>query len=134
MPIGKEISRPTDDERQAGLRGWVLFPQVLIVLSLLYMAIIVVTVIISGESVTALRETPMEVAGVVLLLTAFFTLGVLSIWHGQQQRKIARYLMIAFFGISLPGQLSHGSVYAVADLVMIAYLAFSQRARLTYHL
>src|SRR5689334_15600698 len=105
MPIGKEIVRPTDDERQAALRGWILFPQVLIAFDLLYMAIIVVGGVIFGlgDIVTALRETPIEFAGVVLLLTAWFPLGVLSIWHGQQQGKIARYLMIAFFGISLPG-------------------------------
>lgn len=136
MPLGEMIDRQTDAERHAGLRGWTLVPLVVIALGMAALAFSTLELLFrSGVS----SDQRVGASVIYVVLIGF---GAVCLWLGVKERKLARPVIIGFFSVALLSNvamlLSSGtdplrpSLGIMIDVAMIVFMAFSQRAKLTF--
>ncbi len=142
MPeIGGSIERVTDHDRLMGVRGWLLLPPVVVLLTFLGIFIEFLQLANSGQASGAGQWI-----FTIVMIAPLVLLGTLAIIRLLQERKSGRRLMIIFFGIMLFFQtliavISYQAVdtfsvfWAFRGIAMsaaiIVYLLVSRRVKLT---
>jgi hypothetical protein len=130
--LGQSINRVTDDDKLKGVRGCLLLPAVIVVMVLLRLVFLIGALIITRFDSGALLWL---VVALNVLIAAF---GALALTRLMQERKLARILMIVFFGLlaavnaaGLFVDPTSAAPQFAAAVAVIIYFLVSKRVKVT---